>query len=55
MIKLSKYSNFWEYIKNQNADSLKLTYDEIEQIAGVLLVCEENLDERCVRPLAAGV
>jgi len=32
---LSKYAKLWEYIKNQNADSLKLTYDEIEQIAGV--------------------
>ncbi len=31
---MSKYSKLWEYIKNQNADSLKLSYDEIEQIAG---------------------
>lgn len=33
-IVMSKYSKLWEYIKNQNADSLKLSYDEIEQIAG---------------------
>lgn len=32
---MSKYSKLWEYIKNQNVDSLKLSYDEIEQIAGV--------------------
>ena len=32
---MSKYSKLWEFIKNQNADSLKLSYDEIEQIAGV--------------------
>ena len=31
---MSKYSKLWEFIKNQNADSLKLSYDEIEQIAG---------------------
>lgn len=31
---MSKYSKLWEYIKNQNVDSLKLSYDEIEQIAG---------------------
>ncbi len=30
---MSKYSKLWEYIKNQNTDSLKLSYDEIEQIA----------------------
>ena len=34
-IVMSKYSKLWEYIKNQNADSLKLSYDEIEQIAGL--------------------
>ena len=32
---MSKYSKLWEYIKNQNADFLKLSYDEIEQIAGL--------------------
>jgi len=32
---MSKYSKLWEYIKNQDSDFLKLTYDEIEQIAGV--------------------
>ncbi len=43
---MSKYSKLWEYIKNQNTDSLKLSYDEIEQIAGVWLVCEKDLYER---------
>lgn len=32
---MSKYSKLWEYIKTQDCDSLKLSYDEIEQIAGV--------------------
>ena len=32
---MSKYSKLGEYSKNQNSDSLKLSYDEIEQIAGV--------------------
>lgn len=32
---MSKYSKLWEYIKNQDVDSLKLTYDKIEQIACV--------------------
>lgn len=31
---MSKYSKLWEYIKSQECDSLKLSYDEIEQIAG---------------------
>ena len=35
---MSKYSKLWEFIKNQNADSRKLSYDEIEQIAGVPIV-----------------
>lgn len=32
---MSKYNKLWEYIKSQEIDSLKLSYDEIEQIAGV--------------------
>ena len=34
---MSKYRKLWEYIKEQSSDTLKLTYDEIETIAGVLL------------------
>lgn len=32
---MSKYNKLWEYIKSQEGDSLKLSYEEIEQIAGV--------------------
>lgn len=32
---MSKYSKLWDYIKTQECDSLKLSYEEIEQIAGV--------------------
>ena len=34
---MSKYQKLWEYIKEQSSDTLKLTYDEIETIAGVPL------------------
>ena len=32
---MSKYLKLWEYIKEQSSDSLKLSYEEIEKIAGV--------------------
>lgn len=32
---MSKYGKLWDYIKTQECDSLKLAYEEIEQIAGV--------------------
>ena len=32
---MSKYSKLWDYIKTQLCDSLKFSYEEIEQIAGV--------------------
>lgn len=31
---MSKYEPLWNYIKNNNKDSYKLTYDEIENIFG---------------------
>ena len=34
---MSKYQKLWKYIKEQSSDTLKLTYDEIETIAGVPL------------------
>ena len=34
---MNKYQKLWEYIKEQSSDTLKLTYDEIENIAGVPL------------------
>ena len=34
---MRKYLKLWEYIKEQISDTLKLTYDEIETIAGVPL------------------
>lgn len=32
---MSKYNALWEYVKNSGAQSLKLTFDEIQNIAGV--------------------
>lgn len=34
---MSKYNTLWEYIKANGADSIKLTYAEIEKIAGLPL------------------
>lgn len=31
---MSKYNLLWEYIKNNNADKLKLSYEEIKSILG---------------------
>jgi hypothetical protein len=33
--KMSKYNALWEYVKNSGKQSLKLTFDEIQNIAGV--------------------
>ena len=49
-IVMSKYSKFWDYIKTQECDSLKLSYEEIEQIAGCpidhsFLTCKKELLE----------
>ncbi len=32
---MSKYDALWEYISQSGKDSFKLTYDEIEEIAGI--------------------
>lgn len=32
---MSKYNLLWEYIKKNNGESLKLTFTEIEKIAGI--------------------
>lgn len=32
---MSKYTPLWEYIKEHGTDSFKLTYAEIENIAGL--------------------
>lgn len=32
---MSKYNALWEYVKNSGAQSLKLTFDEIQNIASV--------------------
>ncbi len=34
---MSKYLKLWKYIKKQSSDTLKLTYEEIEKIAGITL------------------
>lgn len=32
---MSKYNALWEYVKTSGKQSLKLTFDEIQNIAGV--------------------
>ncbi len=32
---MSKYNDLWSYVADSGRDRFKLTYDEIEQIAGV--------------------
>lgn len=32
---MSKYNALWKYVKNSGKQSLKLTFDEIQNIAGV--------------------
>ena len=34
---MSKYEKLWEYIISENKDSLKLSYNQIEEIAGLAL------------------
>lgn len=34
---MSKYNALWEYVKNSGKQSLKLTFDQIQNIAGVLI------------------
>ncbi|HBG0211345.1 TPA: hypothetical protein KPB99_003623, partial [Clostridioides difficile] len=31
----SKYSSLWEYVKKNNSQSFKLTFEEIKDIAGI--------------------
>ncbi len=32
---MSKYNALWKYVKNSGAQSLRLTFDEIQNITGV--------------------
>lgn len=32
---MSKYDSLWEYVKNTDRPSLKLTFEEIKDIAGI--------------------
>lgn len=32
---MSKYNTLWEYVQNSKSSSFKLTFDEIENIAGI--------------------
>ncbi len=32
---MSKYSSLWEYVKNNGSQTLKLTFEEIQNIAGI--------------------
>ena len=34
---MSKYEPFWKWIRDNGTDSFKLTYAEIEEIAGVTI------------------
>ena len=32
---MSKYNSLWEYVQRDGSQSLKLTYEEIQNIAGI--------------------
>ncbi len=32
---MSKYNSLWEYVKESGSESFKLTFEEIQEIAGV--------------------
>ncbi len=32
---MSKYDSLWEYVKNSGCQSLKLTFEEIQNISGI--------------------
>ncbi|AXU48614.1 hypothetical protein C4258_02690 [Clostridioides difficile] len=32
---MSKYSSLWEYVKKNNSQSFKLTFEEIKDVAGI--------------------
>lgn len=32
---MSKYNALWEYVRNNDSETLKLTFDEIQSIAGL--------------------
>lgn len=34
---MSKYQKLWEFVKSQEGQSLRLTFDEIEKIAGLAI------------------
>ncbi len=34
---MSKYSTLWEYVKGEGSDSFELSFEEIQNIAGVPL------------------
>jgi len=34
---VSKYDELWKYVSESGKDSLKLTYAEIENVAGILI------------------
>lgn len=47
---MSKYNALWEYVQRQGSQSFKLTFDEIQNIAGVpvdhsFLNCKKELME----------
>lgn len=34
---MSKYNSLWEYVKNNGKQSFKLTFEEIQNIAGIAI------------------
>ena len=42
---MSKYDPLWKWIKENGTDSFKLTYAEIEEIAGVWISGRQDIDE----------
>ena len=39
---MSKYNSLWEYVQKNGSPSFKLTFDEINNIAGIPILVENN-------------
>ncbi|MDY5576615.1 MAG: hypothetical protein SPF70_03935 [Lachnospiraceae bacterium] len=40
---MSKYNSLWEYVQNNGKQSFKLTFEEIQNIAGIVFTAWEKL------------
>ena len=43
---MSKYERLWNWIRENGTDSFKLTFDEIEKIAGIPIDHGKDLTQR---------